>query len=369
MKAMLVARKTLLEFIREPQLLGLELALPLFFMIITYIGYGTAPKLPTHNVLLLNQVPGAAGLIQILSTQRYIDNRPVYNLIPISDKASAEKQLKDQAATVLLEFGSDENGSLSVTVRGDATSSKFTQASTLLSPVISRYLDSQNGISEAVKIIQQPLAAQAAQSEFDAYLPGMMIFAILLLIPQTAMLVGREIRSGMILRLRLSQMTGWELLAGISLSQMVVAIVQVIIIFASALLLGFHNRGPLWVAVLAGLLLSFSAIGPGLIVACFSNDDSQALNIGSTITMLGVFLSGAWFPMTISPLFTLGKHEINIFDILPATHGMLALQRVMVGGAGLSEVSFRLVSMLVLSVIIFVIGVMVFNELKLKRTS
>jgi len=132
-------------------------------------------------------------------------------------------------------------------------------------------------------------------------------------------------------------------------------------------LLGFHNRGSLWLAMLAGVLLSFSAIGPGLIVACLVSDDSQALNIGGSLSMIGVFLTGAWFPMPASPLFSLGGHEINIYDAIPATHGMLALQRVLVGGAGFGEVSFRLAALFILSLIVFAAGVITFSRIKLNR--
>ena len=47
-RLLLVTRKTLLETVRDPILLGLLLALPAFFMLVNYIGYGHAPKTATY---------------------------------------------------------------------------------------------------------------------------------------------------------------------------------------------------------------------------------------------------------------------------------------------------------------------------------
>jgi ABC-2 type transport system permease protein len=255
-----------------------------------------------------------------------------------------------------------------VNVRGDATSMKFITASTLLDHVISPYLDQAAGLPEVLRFSQEPVAITAPPSEFDAYAPGMMIMAILLLTPHTAMLVAREIRQGTLRRLRLTRLDARALLGGISLAEMVVAAIQIVLMFLAALLMGFHNNGSLLIAIGIGLLLSFSAVGFGLIVACFSNNDSDALNIGATVSMLQVFLCGSFFTISSSyTLFTLAGHEISLFDVLPATHGMLALQQVLSGGAGFSDVAFRLILMAGLSILFFAVGVGVFAQRQMRQ--
>jgi hypothetical protein len=113
----------------------------------------------------------------------------------------------------------------------------------------------------------------------------MIIFALLLLIPQTATLVAREIRLKTLRRLRLTPLRSWELLTDIGLAQMVVAVLMVVVVFGAAILLGCNNRGSLWLAILVGLAVSFSSVGLGLLVACFSENDSQAINVGSAVAM------------------------------------------------------------------------------------
>jgi len=369
LRMLLVFRKSLLEMWREPQLTVLTLLFPLFMLVITAIGYST-PKLVTHPVLVLGaSQPGAGALLERLRVQRYPDGRPMFKvqIEPDSAEADATAALKAQAATVLLRLATGADGGLRATLVGDATSMRFISASTLLQNLIAPYLEAAAGRPEVVKIAEQPLDLQSAQTDMDLYAPGMMLFAILMLTPQTAMLAAREVRWGTLRRLRLSALRAWELLTGISLAQMVMAAGLVAVMFASAALLGFHNHGPAWLAVGIGLLVSFSAIGLGLMVACVSNSDADAMNIGGVVTMLQVFLSGAFFALPPLTVLTVGTHEISAFDFIPATHGLLALQQVLISGASLSQVAFRLSLTLGLSVVYFGLGVLVFGWRQMRR--
>jgi ABC-2 type transport system permease protein len=361
----LVARKTLLELLREPQLLIMMLALPLFFMVISAVGYGTSPKLATYTVLVQLNDPRGQALLDVSAAQRYPDGRPIFRLQPAGDLAQAEQDLLPGRAALLWTLQPGPQGEIVAIMRGDATSLPFIRASTELSRVISPHIDqiSYAGVKpRPVAADEVPLFARSQQSEFDNYAVGMMVFAILMLIPQTAMLLARELRTGTLRRLQLTRLSAWELVAGVTLSQLAVAVVEVLVMFFSALAFGFHAQGSLGLAVAICLLLSFAAIGPGLIVVGFSRNDSDALNIGSTFTMLQVFLSGAFFAMPPFTLFTLQGQAVDALDFLPANHAMLALTRVLVDGAGVAQVAARLAALTVLSLLFFWIGVVVFQR-------
>jgi ABC-2 type transport system permease protein len=362
-RALVVARKSLLELIREPQLLLLVLLIPLAFLGIAALSYG-APLLATHPVLILNARSEDAPLIAELEAQRYTDGRPVFDVVKTTDPDAASVALEEETATALVTL-SPESGT--VTITGNALYPRFYRASILLENVVYTYADRAAGRPETVRLVVQPLAATSPQTEFDIYAPGMMIFALLLIVPQTAMLVAREIRWRTLRRLRLTRLRAWDFLGGISLAQLVVAIVQVVTIFWGALLVGFHNQGPLTVAVVVGLAIAFSAIGQGLVVACFIENDSQAINVGSTVSMLQVILSGSFYRLSPMTIFTLGGHQIDLFDVFPATHGFLALKQVLSYGAGLEEIAFRLGATMVLSLFYFGFGVIVFQRLQMRR--
>jgi ABC-2 type transport system permease protein len=387
-KALLVARKSLKEMVREPQLLGLTLLLPLVFLGVTAFSYN-APLLATYSLSVVNSSPGGATLVEELEAQRHRDGRPVFEVTLTADREAAEADLKERkvvAMVVIAEGAAGEEGrqeaaegaqGLAITIKGDAVYPRFYRASAILDEAIGRYRDRMAGRPEMVQIVEQTLVAPARagrapagpQTEFDLYAPGMMVFAWLMIVPQTAMLVAREIRWGTLRRLRLTALRSADLLGGVSLAQMAVAAVQVVVVFLAARLMGFHNQGALGVAVLVGLVISLSAVGLGLLVACLVENDSQAANLGSTIAMIQVFLSGSFYQLPPLTIFTLAGHQIDLFDIFPVTHGFLALQRVLSYGAGLSEVGFRLGAALLLSILYLGAGVLLFQRLQMRQAA
>lgn len=360
MRVLLVARKSLLELSREWQLALLVVFMPLAFLGIAAMSY-SAPMLMTYPLLVMD--PGAADWAAELESRRYADGRPVFAITPVANRSQAEANLKEQSAVALVSVSPDGT---SATILGDALYGPFYRASTFLEGMLYDYADQQTGQRQVARIVQEPLGGAGPQSEFDVYAPGMIIFALLLIIPQTAMLVAREIRWNTLLRLRLTPMRAGDLLGGIGLAQMVVAVAMVIVIFAGALLLGFHNRGSLLLAIGVGLAVSLSAIGCGLLVSCFVENDSQAINVGSVVAMIMVFVSGSFFELPPLTVFVLGGHQIDLFDIFPATHGFLALQQVLSYGAGLKDAAFRLGATLLLSIAYLAVGVVVFHRLKMR---
>ncbi|MBN1219724.1 MAG: ABC transporter permease [Anaerolineae bacterium] len=365
MKTLLVARKNLLEIIREPKLLALVVLTPLAFVGILAVGYNV-PMLATHPLAVNTITPAGEGLLADLASQHYADGRPVFAVTPTVDPVAAETALKSGDATALLTIAETDDG-LNVTVRGDPLSLQFYRASLMLDNTFYRAADQLAGRPQVVKVVEQPLFKEGPRSEFDLYAPGMIVFALLLIIPQTAMLVAREIRWHTLRRLRLTPLHAGELLTGIGLAQMAVAVVLVVLVFVAAILMGYHNQGELWLAMVVGLAVSFSALGLGLLVACFIENDSQAINLGSTVAMTQVFLSGSFYQLPPLTLFVLLGHQIDLFDIFPATHGFLALQQVLSYGVGLKEIGFRLAATLILSILYLAAGVIIFQHLQMKE--
>jgi ABC-2 type transport system permease protein len=157
------------------------------------------------------------------------------------------------------------------------------------------------------------------------------------------------------------------LLPGVTLAQMVVVAIQILITFGAAIAMGFHNNGSLLLAMGIGLLFSLSAVGLGLIVACFARNDGEAVNLGSGLLVPAVFLSGALFPMPEAPLITIAGRTIQAYDIIPATHATEAIRRVLVFGDGLGAIGYELVMMSVLSLIILGVGIVLYQRLQLRK--
>jgi len=361
----LVAKKSLLETFRELQLLGLTIALPLVFLVITFATYN-GNLLVTHPIQVLNDSTQGGPLLKKISSLRYADNDPVFDISSAVDPQNADNFLKNGEITLWVSIVDEPiNDNTLVTIKGDALSNQFFRASTLLENTIIKHSREKAEIPTIIDTVENHLVSEGPQTEFDLYAPGMITFGLLMIIPQTAMLLAREDRWKTLNRLRLSRLHSWEILGGISLAQMVIAVIQVVIVLLAAVALGFNNKGSLGLAVVVGLALCGSAIGQGLLVACFVQDDSQAANVGSTFSMIQVFLSGSFYQLPPLTIFSLAGHQIDVFDIFPATHGFRALQQVLTYGDGFPDISFRLGAALVLSMLYFALGVFFFERMKM----
>jgi ABC-2 type transport system permease protein len=365
MKALAVARKSLLELLREPFFLAMTMFTPLAFVLVNFLGYG-APIEHTHKLLLLNNGANGEAVLAYLQAQNYKDGRAIFTFQATSDRAQADADLRARRAEALLILDPADDGRLPFrsTIRGDAMSMDFLETSALLDYHLNRYTDQFLLIALPVQSLEVPLQGENAvpRTYFTLYAPGLMMFAILLLIPQTALLIGREVRTGTIRRLRLSGMHAIHYLSGVTLAQLALATVQIGLLLAGLAVCGFDLRTSLGASLLVTLIVAFSAIGLGLLTGCFIHNDSQAVNLGSVVTMLVVFASGSFFPLPLPPLFQIAGHSIGVFDFLPPTHGMLALQQTVLYGADPGRMAFRLGAATILSVLFFLIGVWVFQK-------
>ncbi|MHC1783371.1 MAG: hypothetical protein AB9891_11570 [Anaerolineaceae bacterium] len=91
-----VTRKTLLETLRDPVLLVLLLGLPVFFMLITYVGYGHTPRTATYKVMVLSNTSQADELLEKIRTSSYSDGRPCFALLQVKNRSEAEPSLESK---------------------------------------------------------------------------------------------------------------------------------------------------------------------------------------------------------------------------------------------------------------------------------
>lgn len=388
--------KSLREHLREPVILALVLIIAPAFVFVYwswFTGGSTA-----YTVLVLNHDRGAvradgtalrAGddLAEALAAVTYPSGSPILAVKPALDRPTAEAALADREAAMLIIIPEEFSQALAVagdqaatggtgepigarpavTFSGDLGSAGYAVAAVIASGVIDQYVEVATGRTRPVALVEEPLGASGVRTEFETYVPGILIIAVIMTLFTTAMAVAREVETGTLRRLRLSRMTAFDLMAGISLTQLLVGVAAVILTFATAYALGFRSQGPIWVAVAVGAMTTLSVVGVGLIVAAFSKGVTEAFVIGNFPMMFFLFFSGAVFPMPRVDLFTVAGHAFGPYDIIPATHGVVALNKVLALGAGLGDVAFELVALSVLSVAYFAAGVLLFGRRHLRR--
>ena len=390
MKLFSVFRKCAREQKRDLWVVGLSLAFAPLFVLIYWMMTGETGS-TTYTVLVINHdqpaalaggAPLSAGaeVIQRLRDITYQSGAPFLKVIETADRTEAETRLRNREAAALVIIPSDFSEKLAafragdfsaatnLTFVGDLTNPYYTVAAVMAMTAADKYTQAFTSAPRPVALVEIPLGASSARTEFENYVPGLLVLATVLLIFQAAMTPARDIESGVMRRLRLTRLSAFDYLGGTTLWMALISVASVLLTFATAVACGFRSQGNLWVAVLVGVLNSLSIIGLGLIVACFSKTVSHAFVIANFPLGFLMFLSGAAFPLPRTNLFTFLGHGFALPDLLPPTHAVIALNKVFTLGANLGDVAFELSALTVLTALYFGVGVWVFSRTQMKAS-
>jgi ABC-2 type transport system permease protein len=387
MRFLSVLRKCAREQKRDLWVLGLSLAFAPLFVFIYWMWTG-GNSTTSYAVLVLNQDAGAALIdgtsynageetIQAMENLTFQDGSPVLRVRLVEDRIEGETGIKARKAAALVILPPDfsqvivasreANAFPTTTVElvGDLTNPFYTVAAVMAYTALDAYTVSATGEYRPIGMLETALGDSAARTEFELYVPGLFVLAVIMMLFQASMLVAREIEGGKLQRLRISRVTAFELLGGITVWLVLIAILEVLLTFGVAVALGFKSQGALWLAILFGVITSFSIIGVAMIVASFSKTVSQAFVIANFPFGFFMFLSGAAFPIPMGSMFTLWGQDFNLVDLLPPRHAVTALNKIFTMGAGLGDVVFELLALIFLSVLYFGIGVWLFRKMHL----
>lgn len=382
MRLIRVFLKSMREQLRSYWLLILSISIAPVFVLLYWMITGGGST--TYRILVINHdtQPSASvseAVIDKIQQLSYANDQPILKVTLVEDQKTAESKLRNREATALLVFPenftstllSAESGQkvepVKLTVIGDLTNPYYPVVSIMAVSAVDDYVKEMIGQTSPVVLNEIPLGGSGARTEFEMYVPALLILAVVMLIFQVAMTITREVENGTLRRLQMTKMTAFDLLGGISLTQVLIGIVCVLFTFLTASLLGFSSQGSLWVAVLIGAVTSFSIVGIGLMIACLARTVSEAFIYSNFPLIFLMFFTGAVFPIPPMPIFTIAGRTIGMFDFLPPTHAIVALNKVLTLGAGLKDVAYELCMLLILSALYFGIGVWLFNKLRLKR--
>ena len=260
----------------------------------------------------------------------------------------------------------DTTAGTNLTFVGDLGNPTYMLAAIMAMTVADQYTQDFTEAPRPVELVEIPLGSSAARTEFELYVPGLIVFSVVMIIFLAAITPARDIEAGVMRRLRLTRLSTAEYLGGTSLWLTVVALLEVLLTFGTALAFGFRSQGPLWLAILVAVVTAVSVIGAGLIVACFAKTVSKAFVVANFPFGLLVFLTGAIFPLPRQALFNLFGHDITLFDMLPPTHAVIALNKIFTLGAGLEDVLFELAVLILLAGLYFGVGVWIFQRTQMR---
>jgi ABC-2 type transport system permease protein len=162
---------------------------------------------------------------------------------------------------------------------------------------------------------------------------------------------------GILRRIKGTPFPLWQFILSRIVTQVVIAVFQIIILIAVARLLfnvQIANSYPA-IAVLV-IVGAFTFLSIGFIVSAFAGNTDVADAAGTLITLPMMFLSGVFFPTDDAPAFLK-----PIIQVLPLTYLVDGLREVMIRGVGIGDVWFEILVLGGTAVVGFLISVYFFR--------
>jgi ABC-2 type transport system permease protein len=150
-----------------------------------------------------------------------------------------------------------------------------------------------------------------------------------------------------------------SIILGKTLAQVARGLLQgVIIMLIAVTLFGVTIQGSVLLVFALLLLGVYSFVGLGITLTSIAKDQSTAVMIMMTIMFPMIFLSGIMFPVKMMPGFIQ-----TISSFLPLTYAADAMRKVMVLGAGVTQITTDLLVLVVFGAVMLAIAVPLFKRM------
>lgn len=191
--------------------------------------------------------------------------------------------------------------------------------------------------------------------ELDKLTPGICVFGLSFVSLFSAMLISKDRETSLQRRLFTTPLTAADFLLGYSLPMLPISVLQSVICYTAALILGLKPTvGILW-TLLFLLPAALLYIAIGLLCGSLLTDKQVGGICGALLTNLTAWLSGVWFDVSL-----MGKVFKNIANALPFIHAV-ELERAALAG-DISAAVHELPIVLGYAVILSAVGIAVFTK-------
>ncbi|MBU1337879.1 MAG: ABC transporter permease [Acidobacteria bacterium] len=377
MKLLSLLKKNWIENLRDWKILILTLSFAPLFVFLMHFYFGESVQV--YRVIVINQDRGVTAdgaavktgekLINILKEARYPEGGSIFLIEEMEEIENAKSLLKDKTADLAVVIPSDYSETIDSFIRGeernpaviqtfgDPSNAKYLMSAVWNDTLAYLHILDETGQHLPVELSPQILSGSTSLNEFDLYVPGLLGLALIMLMFTAAASVIKEKDKGTIMRLRISRMTTAEWIMAVSGIQVLIGVGAVFLTYLSAFVLGYRGSGSLTAILVVTILSCLSVIGISLIVAAFLRTIFDLMTIGCFPFFILLFFSGSMFPLPQLRLFSFAGRSVNVTDILPTTHAINALGKILNYGVGLENVLYELIAMLLLTIITYVIGI------------
>lgn len=378
MKLLAVIRKSFTEQVRQFWILLLTITMAPFFVGIFYLIYKSSALNLKVSVVNLDhtKASGSAAdygkeLLSYLASVKN-DTLPV-TFQEVGNRATAEENVRNKKSHAMIVIPAGFSDSILLRQTGNPVrvpfelSGNLTETNYMISAIlgityVSGYINSVTGTLEPYHFIETPAGLSSKLNDFTIAIPGLLILATIMLMFSGAIAFVAEPEKKTMLRLKLSRVSAFTFLSGITIIQILVGLVSILLTLGTAYLFEFDFSGSFWLFLLVCILTCLSVIGFSLILAGTTRSVNEVLVVGNFPLFLFMFFSGTVFPIQGATLFTLGGYAFTIPGLMSTYHGTEALKQVLIYEAGFSDIWPQLVSLTGLTVIYFLVGYWIYRK-------
>lgn len=201
--------------------------------------------------------------------------------------------------------------------------------------------------------IFQQINIPSESYELQNFTPGIIVFGFSFITLFTAMLISKDRTSSLLIRLGISPMKPIEYILGYMLSIIPIIIIQNLLFFIMAIVLGLNFNINIIFTMLVSILVAILFIAVGIIVGSIFTEKASS-GISSIMVQLVCFTSGMYFPSEL-----LGKGFLNVCKFLPFESSVTILKGIMnntldiISTRNIIVLAAYTVVVLVLSIVIF----------------
>lgn len=388
-----IAKKDLLEFIRDHLRLVTFFIMPIFMMIMVGFIFPNQNTLKNLPIGIANQDNQEISqkLVETVSNLKLTENNSAFKAKNYSNLDEIKEGIKKQDISGGLFIPSDfskkisQNEQVEITVIEDQSNPQISQ---MVNQILVKLVDGfsqQIGLQKINQILitrtSVPETSQSAKisaislmtpimTKLEGIIPGNPNYfefvapGIMAMIVMTAVLTGlaasvsREKEQGTLDGILISPVSRLTIILGKALSQSIRGLIQgMIVLLLAFLLFGVTVHGNILLIILLLLLGIFSFVGLGILVSAIATEQETASQLLMMLQFPMLFLSGVFFPILMMP-----NIMQKIAHLIPLTYAISALRKVMVLGAGFGAVQTEILVLLIFGVVTLGMAVPIFKR-------
>ena len=193
--------------------------------------------------------------------------------------------------------------------------------------------------------------------DLNVLIPGLISYAVIFIILTVAQSFSTERQEGLLKRMNTTPMTSGEFMGSQIITNMMIASLQVIVVFVIAALMGFRPKSGvngIFLAFPVIAVFSLSSVGLGLITATVSKNPETATGVSFVFILPQMFL-GTFVPITDTTR--------QIAQFIPSYYVVDALTLIFGGDWTNANILVDVGVISIVSGIIVAMGIVLFNKL------